>query len=336
VVQFTSQGSYKAKKEIDFDARSHWMGRRVLVTGATGFIGRHLVRRMAGVGARVWAGILPEELSRRDHPLPPQVKPIPLDVRSPESIQECVQLSRPDVTFHLAAEGVTRPDVGPAKALITNTGGAIQLMELLKEREIRRIVLLGTCYEYGAREASEGLDPFNFYAASKVAAWAFARAYWRAHGLPVVVARPFQVYGPGQPSRTLIPSAIQAAVSGEDFAMTPGEQQRDFIFVQDVIAGLMALAVAPGIAGQSLDLGTGQVHAVREVVERIWAITAAQGRVLPGALPYRPGAAMHLAADAAYTAHMTGWQAQIPLEEGLQRTVQALSLKWKRKSTAYE
>jgi nucleoside-diphosphate-sugar epimerase len=145
--------------------------------------------------------------------------------------------------------------------------------------------------------------------------------YWRAHGLPVVTVRPFQVYGPGQIPHTLIPAAIRAALDGEDLTMTPGEQRRDFIYVEDVVEGMLAAAQAPGIEGQSLDLGTGQAHTVRQVVERVWAMTGAQGHILPGALPYRPGEVMRLTADAERTAHLTGWRARVGLEEGLRRTI---------------
>jgi nucleoside-diphosphate-sugar epimerase len=133
--------------------------------------------------------------------------------------------------------------------------------------------------------------------------------------------RPFQVYGPGQVPHTLIPAAIRAALTGEDLTMTPGEQERDFIYVEDVVEGMLAAAKAPGIEGQSLDLGTGQAHTVRQVVERVWAMTGAQGHILPGALPYRPGEVMRLTADAERTAHLTGWRARVGLEEGLRRTI---------------
>ncbi|HIE38253.1 MAG TPA: NAD(P)-dependent oxidoreductase, partial [Anaerolineae bacterium] len=278
--------------------------RRTLITGATGFIGHCLARRLVETGAEVWAGVFPGEPPERVEGLPEEVRRIPLDVRDGESVDRAVARCKPEVVFHLAAVGVTDPGVTPFAALAVNVVGTIHLLESLQKQAIRRIVLVGTCYEYGAREAPEGLDPFNFYAASKVAAWAFARAYWRAFCLPVVVARPFQVYGPDQPPHTLVPSAIHAALAGEDFPMTPGEQKRDFIYVEDVVEGLLTAATTPSIQGQSLDLGTGQVHSVRRVVERIWEITGARGRILPGALAYRPGEVMPLAADADRTARL--------------------------------
>lgn len=301
-----------------------WASKHVLVTGATGFIGRYLTRRLAEAGAEVWAGVYPGEPPERAADLPPQVEHISLDVRDAESVRRAVEGAVPDVVFHLAAVGVTDPGVDSALALAVNGGGTVYLLEALRGQDVWRIVLVGTCYEYGAREAAEGLDPFNAYAASKVAAWAFGRMYWRAHGLPIVTVRPFQVYGPGQPVHTLIPAAIRAALTGKDFPMTPGEQERDFIYVEDVVEGMLAAAQAPGIEGQSLDLGTGQVHAVREVVERIWAMVGARGRILAGALPYRPGEVMHLAADADRTARLTGWRAAVGLGEGLRRTVDGI------------
>ena len=306
-------------------------GKRVFVTGATGFIGQLLVRRLVHAGAIVGAGVFPGEPPERVAGLPQQARRIILDVLDATSVRRAVEDAKPDVVFHLAAIGVADPGVEPNLALAVNAGGTLHLLEALRGRDVRRsvipsearnlVLLVGTCYEYGAREAVEGLDPFNAYAASKVAAWAFGRMYWRVHGLPVVTVRPFQVYGPGQPAHMLVPAAIRAALAGEDLPMTPGMQERDFIYVDDVVEGMLAAAEAPGIEGQSLDLGTGQAHTVRQVVGQIWAMAEARGQMLPGALPYRPGEVMHLVADAARTARLTGWRAQVELEEGLQRTV---------------
>ena len=302
------------------------MGKRVLVTGATGFIGRHLTRHLAQDGAEVWTTGLPNE-----QPPPGTTRHLSLDVRDTNAVGAVVAEAAPQVVFHLAAAGVTDPGVGPALALAVNGGGTVHLLEALRGRDVRRVVLAGTCYEYGASQRAsesanqrlsvEGLDPFNAYAASKVAAWAFGRMYWRAYGTAIVTVRPFQVYGPGQPTRTLVPAAIRAALAGEDFPMTPGEQRRDFIYVEDVVEGMLAAAQAPGTEGQSLDLGTGQAHTVRQVVERVWAMTGARGHILPGALPYRTSEVMRLVADAERTAHLTGWRARVGLGEGLKRTI---------------
>jgi nucleoside-diphosphate-sugar epimerase len=301
---------------------SDWAGKRVLVTGATGFIGPLLVQRLVEAGAQAWAGVYPVEPPERAAGLPPQARRVALDVQDVMRVRQAVREAAPDVVLHLAAVGVADVGVEPALALAVNAGGMVNLLDALRGGDVQRVVLVGTCHEYGAREGVEGLDPFNSYAASKVAAWAFGRMYWRAHGLPVVTVRPFQVYGPGQPVGTLIPAAIEAALAGQDFPMTPGEQERDFIYVDDVVAGMLAASVAPGIEGESLDLGTGQAHAVREVTAHIWRVTQARGQILPGALPYRPGEVMHSVADADRTARLTGWRATMPLEEGLRRTIQ--------------
>jgi nucleoside-diphosphate-sugar epimerase len=291
-----------------------WIGKRVLVTGATGFIGQHLVASLIDAGTRVWGGIYPTDQPEREAVLPPSTLRVPLDVRAATSVEQAVEASDPDIVFHLAAVGVTDPTVSALEALSVNVQGTVHLLESARGRDIERIVLLGTCHEYGARETPEGLDPGNFYAASKLASWAFARAYWRAFGAPVVVGRPFQVYGPRQPRKTLIPAAIHAALAGEDFRMTEGKQRRDFIYISD-------LATASDAIGQSLDLGTGQTVTVREVVERIWAIMEPRGRILTGALPYRSGGAVHLVADADRTAQLIGWRARVGLEHGLRNTI---------------
>lgn len=298
-----------------------WGGQRVLVTGATGFIGAHLTWRLVEAGAEVWAGVYPQEAPERIAGLPIPAKRISLDVQDPESVRAVVNCAPADIVFHLAAVGVTDPGVDPVLALAVNTGGTVHLLRALVGRDMRRVVLVGTCHEYGAREAYEGLDPFSAYAASKVAAWAYGRMFWRAYGLPVVTTRLFQVYGPGQPASSLIPAGIRAALAGEDFAMTSGEQERDFIYVEDVAKGMLTAASAPGMEGQSIDLGTGVARPIRQVVERIWKLTGGTGAILAGALPYRRGEVMRLTADADRTAALTGWRADTDLDEGLRQTI---------------
>jgi nucleoside-diphosphate-sugar epimerase len=273
----------------------------------------------------VWAGVYPGEAPGRIAGLPPELKQISLDVQDVQSVGEALDEANPDVVVHLAAAGVAERGVDAALMLAVNGIGAVHLLEALRGRRVQRVVLLGTCYEYGALEAREGLDPFNAYAASKIAAWAFGRAFWRAYGLPVVTVRPFQVYGPGQQTHTLIPSAIRAALTGQDFPMTRGEQQRDFITVDDLVDGIVATASARGIDGESIDLGTGVAHAVRTVVETIWSLAGGTGEIRAGALPYRPGEAMWLVADSDHAAELTGWRACTNLDSGLRQTIDEFS-----------
>jgi UDP-glucose 4-epimerase len=307
------------------DQMNRWAGERILVTGAAGFIGRRLVRRLVEAEAQVWAAVAPDEAPERVATLPVEARRLVFDLRDAEAVQRALAESVPYIVFHMAAVGVTNPQIDPMLALTVNAGGTINLLETLKGRELDRIVSVGTCHEYGAREAGEGLDPFSAYAASKVAAWAFGRMYWRAYDLPVVTVRPFQVYGPGQPERALIPAAVSAALAGKDFPMTTGEQERDFIYVDDVVEGMLAASRAPDMEGKSVDLGTGKARAIRQVIARIWEISGAQGRMLPGALPYRLGEVMLSVADVGRTARLMGWQAQVELEEGLRRTVEAMA-----------
>lgn len=307
---------------IPFD----WERKRVLVTGAAGFVGRHLVRHLLARGARVYAGTSPQDCAQ-----PPRWEgqthalALTFDIQDAGAVHDAVEKARPDLVFHLAAVGVTDPGIDPMTALTVNAGGAINLLEALRGTALERMVMTGTCHEYGVSGGAE-LDPFSAYSASKVAAWAFGRMYWRAHELPVVTVRPFQVYGPGQPAHALIPSAIGAALRGEDFPMTPGGQMRDFVFVDDLARGMMAAAETAVAEGQSLDLGTGTGVRVLEVVEHIWDLTRAPGEIRAGALRYREASAMHLVADADQTAGMTGWRATTPLHEGLRVTVRALKL----------
>ncbi|MBN2002574.1 MAG: NAD(P)-dependent oxidoreductase [Anaerolineae bacterium] len=297
-------------------------GTTIFLTGATGFIGARLAQALLNAGAEVAALTLPAEADR----LPAGVRGFSGDVCDETAVLQAVQAFRPRMIIHLAAIGVTHPDLPLAEAIRVNVGGTIHVLNAAGDGGgVQRIVVAGTSYEHGAARNGDGLDPFNAYSASKVAAWACARAAYNAWHAPVVWLRPFQVYGPGQRNAALIPSAIRAALTGADFPMTAGEQQRDFIFVDDVVRGFMAAMVAPGIEGHALDLGTGILYRVRDVVTHVWQLAGARGKMRVGVLPYRPGEVPAIRADVEHARQLLGWQAQVPLETGLQRTIEAMN-----------
>ncbi|HNT78125.1 MAG TPA: NAD-dependent epimerase/dehydratase family protein [Anaerolineae bacterium] len=292
----------------------------VFLTGATGFIGARLTRRLLAEGVAVSALTLPHEAAL----LPPGARAFVGDVTDGDAVQQAMRAAAPEAVIHLAAVGVTQPNLPLDVALHINAGGTVHVLQAAREVGARRIVLAGTSYEYGARRAEERLDPFNAYSASKVAAWACARAAYNAWGAPVVWLRLFQVYGPGQCATALVPAATRAALCGDDFPMTGGEQQRDFIFVDDVVDGFLTALTAPQVEGGAFDLGTETLQRVRDVVALIWQLTGARGQMRPGALPYRPGEVPVIPANAARTHQMLGWQAQVTLEEGLRKTIEEM------------
>lgn len=295
-----------------------WGGRRVAVTGATGFIGARLVQRLveAGAGVSAWVpagsslaplGAAAADVERQD-----------VDVRNGPMVRRAANQARAEIVFHLAAAGVQDPFLPLEQALRANVTGTVHVLRAA--RGARRIVYAGTSHELGERPPG-GLDPISTYAASKAAAWAFGRMLYRTEGVPVVGVRPFQVYGPGQPASAVLSAALEAARAGTDFAMTGGEQVRDWVYVDDVVAGLLAAAEADGVEGEIFDLGTGTGRSIAEVVERLFTLAGSAARPRLGALPYRPGEVMRLVADPRPARDRLGWAAGVDLEEGLERLV---------------
>ncbi len=291
--------------------------RRVLVTGATGFVGRALLPRL--VERADVTLLLLEEFAGAPLPAPlaelrPAFAVVYGDLRNYPLTARAVREAQPEQVIHLAAAGVSDPFLDPRLALSHNVTGTLNLLRACFDGATTTQQLIV------ARTSAE-LAPSNVYAASKVAAWAFCDMYARAAAWPIHGAMIFQAYGPGQPPAMLLPAALRAARAGQDFPMTAGQQEKDWIHVDDVAAGLLALLGRDLPPGATAELGTGQTTAVRAVVERLYALVGRGGRPLPGALPSRPGEAPRHAADAAAAETLIGWRARVGLEEGLARLV---------------
>jgi|WetSurMetagenome_2_1015567.scaffolds.fasta_scaffold53428_2 UDP-glucose 4-epimerase len=288
---------------------------RVLVTGATGFVGRHLCRALAAQGTTTFG------LSRSasQGTLPSGVIPIAADVTRRDELIEALAQARPSHVVHLAAVGATEPFLPIEEARRVNLTGTIHILEASQLTGVKRFLHVGTAYEHSATTSQQSPNP---YVASKVAAWSFWRTFIQEHQLDAVAMRLYYVYGPGQ-THGLIPAAIRAAQNHAGFDMTLGEQWRDFVYMADVVEALLAALLLPNVCGHTYDIGTGVGLQVKTAVQRIFEITASRGEYRLGALAYRPNEEMSLIAAPAAAQQDLQWQAQINFDTGIRRTIEA-------------
>ncbi len=307
-------------------------GRRVLVTGATGFLGANLLLRLLASGAEVTLlartpqasarldGLL-RTLARGGYPRPTIIPGDLLD----SSVVHAAVGSRPQVVFHLAAAGVN-PAAETRAVLQTNILGTWNLLEACKRLDLQRFVYSGSCSEYGSgRDLSEEMlpAPTTAYGASKASAGILVRTYAQTFGLPAVHLRPFMAYGPLERRGRLVPNTILSGLAGCEIRMTAGEQERDFVYVDDVVEGFLLAAVCPAedCVGQVINLSSGQGTKIREVVSLILEIISCPVRPQFGALPYREGETWQQSGANRRARELLGWSPRTSLPEGLERTV---------------
>ena len=237
------------------------------------------------------------------------------DLRNFQLTNRAMQAAAPDRVIHLAAAGVTDPFLGLDTALRHNLNGTLNLVRACFEKRqgVQQLIM--------ARTPGE-LSGMNVYAASKAAAWNFCTMYGRTQQWPIHGALIFQAYGLGQAPRSLIPAAIAAAQAGHDFPMTSGSQQRDWLYIDDLVAGLWAMLQADLSPAETVELGSGTATSVAQVVQQIYALIGSAGRPLPGRLPTRPGEEPLQVANAKHTKQQIGWQATTSLQTGLAKLIQ--------------
>lgn len=245
----------------------------------------------------------------------PHLNVIYADLRNFQLTSRALAEAAPTHVIHLAAVGVTDPFLGLDTALRHNLNGTLNLLRACFEKRsgVQQLIV--------ARTPGERTS-MNVYAASKAAAWNFCQMYGRTHHWPIHGAMIYQAYGPGQTPRNVVPAAIAAALAGQDFPTTRGTQQRDWLFVGDLVAGLWAMLGAALAPAETVALGSGTTASVAEVVTQIYELVGGGGRPLIGALPSRPGEETVQLADSQRTVAQIGWRATTSLSDGLAKTIQ--------------
>lgn len=304
---------------------------KVLVTGADGFIGSHLTEALLSAGYQVralsyynsfndWGWL--EGINN------PDLEVVSGDVRDPDF---CRHITRGcSLVFHLAALiAIPYSYVAPDSYVDTNIRGTLNLLQAARDCNVERIVVTSTSEVYGTAlyvpiDENHPRQPQSPYSATKIGADALAKSFYNAFELPVVIARPFNTYGPRQSARAIIPTIItQIAAGHREIKVGDLTPTRDFNFVTDTAAGFIALATAPGIEGREINIATGREVTMEETLHTIARLMDADIKWVTDPERIRPSKSevRRLLGDNKLITSLTDWRPRVSLEEGLSKTI---------------
>lgn len=299
---------------------------RVLVTGGAGFIGSELVRQLAARGSavRVVDNLVNGRRENIDELLGNDVELVVADIRDAKSMAPL--LRDVDIVFHLACLGVRHSIHSPVENHEVNASATLGLLNAARSNDVKRFVYVSSSEVYGtARTAPITEDhptlPMTVYGASKLAGEAYTRAFWETYRYPTVVLRPFNAYGPRchheGDSGEVIPKFMLRCLAGKPMVIFgDGTQTRDFTFVSDTAAGILAAGLSTQSVGQTINLGSGKEIQVRELARTVAEVLGRPHAEVTHVEP-RPGDVLRLLADSSTAKKLLGFQPSVSLRDGL-------------------
>ncbi|TMQ50369.1 MAG: SDR family NAD(P)-dependent oxidoreductase [Candidatus Eisenbacteria bacterium] len=310
----------------------NWAGRPVLVTGAGGFIGSHLVEQLVNAGARVRALVHYNALGMRgwleEVATGDAVEVVLGDVADSDSLDSAMRDC--DVVFHLAALiGIPYSYVAPAQYVRSNVIGTLNVLQAARRSPVARVVHTSTSEVYGTAQYTpmderHPLAAQSPYAATKTGADQLATAFFRTYGTPVTIVRPFNTYGPRQSTRAIVPTIITQALAGASIGLGNLDTARDLTFVLDTVKGFILAAEADDAVGKTINIGSGREVTIRELAELICSIVGRPCEIEVMAERIRPTGSevRRLVADSTLARTSLGWRPERTLEEGLKGTIE--------------
>ena len=310
-------------------------GKRVLVTGADGFIGSHLTEALVALGADVSAFCFYNSFDSRGwlDTVPSKVKQeisfYMGDIRDPNGVRAAVVDK--DVVFHLAALiGIPFSYHSPDSYVDTNIKGTLNVLQASRDVGVERVVVTSTSEVYGTARyvpIDEGhpLQGQSPYSASKIGADKLAESFYRSFGIPVVTIRPFNTYGPRQSARAVVPTIILQLLAGaEEIRLGSLHPTRDLNYIDDTVAGFIALAECDRAVGREVNVGSGQEISIADLAALLMRITGCHARLVQCEERIRPKASEvdRLLCHNGLISSLTDWKSRVLLEDGLERTVE--------------
>ena len=304
---------------------------RVLITGAAGFIGSHLVEACVAAGYEVRVLLRYNSRSSRGWleglDCERHLEVIAGDVRDPDQVSRAVR--GVDTVFHLAALiGIPYSYESPLAYVKTNVEGTANVLIAARDHHVNNVILTSTSETYGSAQRvpmdeSHPAVAQSPYAATKIAADQLGLSFARSFGLGVKIVRPFNTYGPRQSLRAIVPTIISQLLAGDEVAVGSTHPTRDLTFVTDTAAGFLAVAGSEQLAGSVVNIGMGKEISVGALIELIARLMGVRARVVPSAERQRPEASEvdRLLCDNTRLVAATGWTPAHGLESGLSETI---------------
>jgi UDP-glucose 4-epimerase len=307
--------------------------KKVLVTGGSGFIGSHLIKRLLKEGAKVtlmtrYNSVI-KNIRLKDYWN--HLNVLEADLRNVDSLS-LVKGIKPDVVYHLGAYNhVGTSFIHVSEVFDVNAKGTANLMQAYEDYE--KFIYISTSEIYGFQKSvpfKEDMNPapISPYAIGKYSGELFARLKQQI-GKPVVVIRPFNTFGPYQSTKAIIPEITINCLEGRTIKATEGKQTREFNYVEDIVAGLILAAQKEQAVGQIMNLGSGLETSIKELILKIAKLTQSSSKIEMGALPNRPAEIWRMCADNTKAKRILGWSPKISFEAGLRQTIE-----WYRQNAA--
>jgi NAD dependent epimerase/dehydratase len=312
--------------------RMNWSDKRVLVTGAGGFIGSHLTERLIQLGAQTRAFVRYSSTGSwgwlDQSPVKDDVEVVLGDIRDHDIVEQA--LKDVDIVFHLAALiAIPYSYHAPLSYVRTNVEGTLNVLQGAQRAGSEMVIHTSTSEVYGTArtvpiDENHPLQGQSPYSATKIGADKIAESFHLSFGLPVVTVRPFNTFGPRQSARAVIPTIITQALSGSEIRLGNLEPTRDLNFVADTVEGFIKAAETPQAVGEVINLGSGREISIRDLAALILklmnkdvAITLEGARVRP-----ENSEVDRLCADSRKGQSILGWKPKYTLEEGLAATIE--------------
>lgn len=316
----------------------HLKDKVVLVTGADGFIGSHLVEELVKEGCKVkafcfynsfnswgWLDSLPQEILQ-------QIEVIMGDVRDPNGIREAVK--KVDVVFHLAALiAIPYSYHAPDNYVDTNIKGTLNLLQASRDAGVEKILVTSTSEVYGTalyvpideKHPRQGQSP---YSATKIGADSLAESFYRSFNLPVTIVRPFNTFGPRQSARAIIPTIITQLLNGKkEVKLGSLHPTRDLLYVKDTVAAFAAIAKSDKVAGEEINIATQQEISMGDLASMLIKIINPSAAVVSDEVRLRPGKSEveRLLGSNEKIKKLTDWKPGYSFEQALQQTIEWFS-----------
>ncbi len=305
---------------------SSFKNKRVVVTGANGFIGSHIAKRMAKEGAEIFIIVREDSDLWRIEQEKKDVSIYKGDIRNKDFVEASINSIKPEYVFNIAAYGVDSRQKDYSTAVYTNVVGIVNMLEAVIKTGCKKFINTGTSMQYGNKEGiiSEELrlTPSNIYGSSKAAATIIAHQIAAENNIDIATLIPFGVFGEMEGSHKFFPHIILSVLKNKDVDLTLCEQYRDYCYIENIIDGLLLAALKDDIKNEIFNIGSGTVQQLNYYVDMIFKNIKTDRKPNYGAVPYRKNDLWCPQPDVNKIKKILGWEPEISLEDGVNRTVQ--------------